>query len=70
MPKGITVVALNPYFVRTNLLESCKELFLPGEYELSISSDEWAKFAVPEILKIDYTYNGKHITLHPKALNF
>jgi NADP-dependent 3-hydroxy acid dehydrogenase YdfG len=69
LPHGMASVALNPYFVRTELLESCKELFLPGEYELSISPDEWAKFAVPKLLAIDYMYNGKHITLHPLASN-
>ena len=67
LPKGMLAVALNPYFVRTQLLESCKELFLPGEYELSISPDEWAKFSVPKILTIDHAYNGKSITVHPLA---
>ena len=66
-PNGMIAVALNPYFVRTQLLESCKELFLPGEYELSITADEWAKFSVPKILTIDNAYNGKSITLHPLA---
>lgn len=67
LPAGMTAVALNPYFVRTELLESCKELFLPGEYELSILPDEWAKFSISKILMIDYTYNGKSITIHPLA---
>ena len=67
LPNGMAAVALNPFFVRTNLLESCKGLFLPGEYELSITPDEWAKFSVPKILAIDRTHNGKHITFHPLA---
>lgn len=67
LPVGMLAITLNPYFVRTQLLEACKELFLPGEYELSISPDEWAKFSVPEILAIDHTYNGKSLTIHPLA---
>lgn len=67
LPEGMITVALNPYFVRTQLLEACKELFLPGEYELSITPDEWAKFSVPKILTIDHAYNGKAITFHPLA---
>ncbi len=67
LPKGMLAVALNPYFVRTQLLEACKELFLPGEYELSITPDEWAKFSAPQILTIDHAYNGKSITIHPLA---
>lgn len=69
LPSGMIAVALNPYFVRTELLESCKELFQPGEYELSISPEEWAKFSVPKLLTLDHTYNGKHITLHPDFNN-
>ena len=69
LPAGMTAVALNPYFVRTELLESCKKLFLPGEYELSILPDEWAKFSVPKILMIDHVCNGKSITIHPLAHN-
>ncbi len=70
LPVGMTAVSLNPYFVRTELLESCKELFLPGEYELSILPDEWARFSVPKILMIDHTDNGKSITIHPLASQF
>lgn len=65
IPENMVAVALNPYFVRTDLLESCKSLFLPGEYELSIDPNEWAKFVVPKILKIDRSSNGKSIVLHP-----
>ncbi len=32
LPTWMTAVALNPYFVSTELLESCKKLFLLGEY--------------------------------------
>lgn len=69
LPHGMLAVALNPYFVRTKLLESCKGLFLPGEYELSIDPDSWAKFSASKILEIDYAYNGKSITIHPLAPN-
>ena len=69
LPDQMSAIALNPYFVRTPLLESCKELFLPGEYELSISPEEWAEFAVPKILDFDRSSNGKSITLHPLANN-
>ncbi|MDQ5921622.1 MAG: hypothetical protein QG673_1681 [Pseudomonadota bacterium] len=67
LPQNMASIALNPFFVKTQLLEACKELFLPGEYELSITPDEWAKFSVPKILALDNTYNGKSVTFHPLA---
>ncbi len=69
LPEGMLAVSINPSFVRTKLLDSCKELFLPGEYELSITPDEWAKFSTPKILTLDHTHNGKFITLHPLAMH-
>jgi len=62
LPKGMVAVALNPFFVRTKLLEECKGLFLPGEYELTVTPDEWAKFSVPKILEINHGHNGQSIT--------
>jgi short-subunit dehydrogenase len=67
LPESMTALALNPSVVRTELLEACKGLLLPGEYELGVTPDEWAKFSVPKILAIDHSYNGKSITLHPFA---
>ncbi|MCE3269264.1 MAG: putative oxidoreductase [Burkholderiales bacterium] len=65
LPKGMAAIALSPFLVKTRLLEACKDLLLPGEYELTVTPEEWAKFAVPKILTIDHTYNGKSITIHP-----
>ncbi len=68
LPKGMIALALDPSVVRTKLLESCKKLLLPEEYEISVTPAEWARFAVPKILEIDSSLNGKSITFHPLAV--
>ncbi|WP_176709869.1 SDR family oxidoreductase [Burkholderia cepacia] len=65
LPKGMIAIALSPLIVWTELLEQCKELLLPGEYELGVSPECWARFAVPKMLALTEADSGTSLTWSP-----
>ena len=66
LPNGVITVVLSPCVVFTQLLEDVKGLLLPGEYEMSVTPNEWSNFIVPKLLALTISDNGKSITLSPK----
>jgi NAD(P)-dependent dehydrogenase (short-subunit alcohol dehydrogenase family) len=58
LPAGMTAVALNPGIINTAMLQSC---FAGGANNYP-KADEWAKTAVPFLLKINSSDNGKQLT--------
>ncbi|WP_041237617.1 SDR family oxidoreductase [Gloeothece citriformis] len=59
VPKGIGVIALNPGIINTEMLQTCW-----GEGAKHYSTPEqWAKKAVPFILKLHSKDNGKSLTV-------
>jgi NAD(P)-dependent dehydrogenase (short-subunit alcohol dehydrogenase family) len=67
LPQGMVAVALSPLIVWTDLLEQCKDLLLPGEYELGVTPETWARFAVPKMLTLNQVDNGASLTWSPHA---
>ena len=67
LPEGMITIALSPLIVYTELLERCKGLLLPGEYELGITPDKWATFVIPKIFALTKADNGKSLTWSPNA---
>ncbi len=70
LPQGVITVALSPFVVKTQLLENVRLLLLPGEYEMSVAVNEWAHFAVPKLLALSVTDNGKSITIAPAHVEY
>lgn len=59
VPPGIATIALNPGIIHTEMLETCF-----GEQAHHYpSSPEWAKQAVPFILKLSVQQNGQALTI-------
>lgn len=59
VPAGIGIIALNPGIINTEMLQTCW-----GQGALHYStSQEWAKGAVPFILKLHSKDNGKSLTV-------
>ena len=59
LPPGLAAVALNPGIINTAMLQSC---FAGGANNYP-TADEWAKTAVPFLLKIKAADNGKQLTV-------
>jgi NAD(P)-dependent dehydrogenase (short-subunit alcohol dehydrogenase family) len=59
LPKGLAAVPLNPGIIHTEMLESCF-----GSVAASYPSpDEWAKLAVPFLLKLNSADNGSALSV-------
>jgi NAD(P)-dependent dehydrogenase (short-subunit alcohol dehydrogenase family) len=59
LPPGMAAVPLNPGIINTAMLQSC---FADGATNYP-TADEWAKTAVPFLLKIEAADNGKQLTV-------
>src|SRR5436309_1411981 len=55
LPKGLAAVSINPGVINTDMLQSC----FGGSADGYIKPDEWAKKAVPFLLKLGASDNGK-----------
>jgi NAD(P)-dependent dehydrogenase (short-subunit alcohol dehydrogenase family) len=58
LPSGLAAVALNPGIINTEMLQSC----FGGSASGYLSPAEWAKGAVPFLLKLGPGDNGKQLT--------
>ena len=58
LPSGMAAVALNPGIINTEMLQSC----FGGSASGYLSPAEWAKSAVPFLLKLGPDDNGKQLT--------
>ena len=58
LPPGLAAVPLNPGIINTDMLRTC----LPGGAANYPPPDEWAKIAVPFLLKINAADNGQPLT--------
>ena len=58
LPSGMAAVALNPGIINTDMLRSC----FGGSASGYLSPAEWAKSAVPFLLKLGPAENGKQLT--------
>ena len=58
LPSGMAAVALNPGIINTDMLQSC----FGGSASGYLSPAEWAKSAVPFLLKLGPGDNGKQLT--------
>ena len=58
LPSGLAAVALNPGIINTDMLRSC----FGGSASGYLSPEEWAKSAVPFLLKLGPGDNGKPMT--------
>jgi len=58
LPSGLAAVALNPGIVNTDMLQSC----FGGSASGYLSPAEWAKSAVPFLLKLGPGDNGQQLT--------
>lgn len=58
LPDGMAAVSLNPGIINTEMLQSC----FGGSSSGYPSPAEWAKGAVPFLLNLDPTDNGKQLT--------
>lgn len=67
LPEGMVAVALSPLIVWTAMLEQCKDLLLPGEYEMGTSPEAWAGFAAPKMLALGRADNGSSLTWSPRS---
>jgi len=65
LPSAMITIALSPLIVWTNMLEECRHLLLPGEYELGVNPDAWAQFVVPKILALKRADNSASPTWSP-----
>lgn len=57
VPRGLAVVACNPGIIHTDMLDSC----FGGSASAFPSPVEWARKAVPFLLSLDATDNGKSV---------
>jgi len=62
LPSGLAAVALNPGIINTDMLQSC----FGGSASGYLSPAEWAKSAIPFLLKLGPGDNGHQLTA-PKA---
>ncbi|HTX21622.1 MAG TPA: SDR family oxidoreductase [Candidatus Aquilonibacter sp.] len=58
LPAGMAAVPLNPGIINTEMLQSC----FAGGASSYPTAEEWAKTAVPFLLKINSADNGKQLT--------
>jgi NAD(P)-dependent dehydrogenase (short-subunit alcohol dehydrogenase family) len=59
LPAGMAAVALNPGIINTDMLQSC----FGGSASAYPTSAEWARSAVPFLLKLGPADNGKQLTV-------
>jgi NAD(P)-dependent dehydrogenase (short-subunit alcohol dehydrogenase family) len=59
LPPGMAAVPLNPGIINTAMLQSC----FAGRADSFPSADEWAKTAVPFLMKINASDNGQPLTV-------
>ena len=59
LPNGLAAIPLNPGIVDTDMLRSC----FGGKASHYLSPEEWAKAAVPFLLKLGPRDNGKPLTV-------
>jgi NAD(P)-dependent dehydrogenase (short-subunit alcohol dehydrogenase family) len=59
LPSGMAAVPLNPGIINTEMLQSCFGASASGY----VSPREWAKRAVPFLLKLGERDNGKQLTV-------
>lgn len=61
LPRGMAAVPLNPGVINTDMLQSCF-----GEHaDAYPDADDWSRFAVPYILSIKPSQNGKPLSVTP-----
>ncbi|MCX6896189.1 MAG: SDR family NAD(P)-dependent oxidoreductase, partial [Verrucomicrobia bacterium] len=65
LPTGMAAVALNPGIIHTAMLESC----FGGSASSYPSPEEWAKLAVPFLLRLGAKDNGKPQTVPVRGAN-
>jgi NAD(P)-dependent dehydrogenase (short-subunit alcohol dehydrogenase family) len=65
LPSGMAAVALNPGIVNSDMLRSC----FGSSATTYPSPEEWAKIAVPFLLKISAADNGKQLTVPIRGAN-
>jgi NAD(P)-dependent dehydrogenase (short-subunit alcohol dehydrogenase family) len=58
LPSGMAAVSFNPGIINTEMLQSC----FGGSASSYLSPEQWAKTAVPFLLKIGPAENGKQLT--------
>lgn len=59
LPRGLAAIPLNPGIINTDMLRSC----FGGSASNYTSPEEWAKIAVPFLLKLGPDDNGKPLTV-------
>ncbi|MDD5140774.1 MAG: SDR family NAD(P)-dependent oxidoreductase [Verrucomicrobiales bacterium] len=59
LPPGLAAIALNPGIINTAMLQSCWS----GGASNYPTAEEWAKIAVPFLLKINAAKNGEQLTV-------
>lgn len=59
LPSGMAAVPLNPGIINTDMLQSC----FGGSASSYPSTEEWAKLAVPFLLKLGARDNGRPLTV-------
>ena len=59
LPPGLAAVPLNPGIINTDMLQSC---FASGAFNYP-TAKEWAKTAVPFLLKLDAGNNGEQLSV-------
>ena len=65
LPPGMAAVPLNPGIINTDMLRSCFD----GSATNYPGPDEWAKIAVPFLLKLGASDNGKPLTVPARGAN-
>ena len=65
LPPGMAAVPLNPGIINTKMLQSC----FGGSASGYPTAQEWAKIAVPFLLKLGASDNGKPLTVPVRGAN-
>jgi NAD(P)-dependent dehydrogenase (short-subunit alcohol dehydrogenase family) len=65
LPSGMAAVPLNPGIINTEMLQSC----FGGSADTYPEPDEWAKIAVPFLLKLGAKDNGRQLTVPIRGAN-
>lgn len=65
LPSGMAAVPLNPGIINTDMLRSC----FGGSASAYPDAEEWAKLAVPFLLKLGARDNGKSLTVADMPLD-
>ena len=65
LPTGMAAVALNPGIINTEMLRSC----FGGSAAAYPAAEEWAQIAVPFLLRLGPSDNGKQLTVPVRGAN-